>query len=199
LKIAMDDAEGRLEVLSLRRTAGALDHDGSPMDAAAIETISATQKRFDDQNTAALRELLGERMKPLMDYMKTIGERNVADELASRLYYTDAPLAAAQAEQLTQILAENGTRSGGEASPRNTMGGAWILRERYNGAMTQAMNEDQPWMWRSPITDAALDRASAVLAPTQLAALNVLQAQQAAELQLVSPRKSKDAERSAGR
>jgi hypothetical protein len=192
LKIAMDDAEGRLEVLALRRSAGALDPDAPPMDAAAIETITATQKRLDDQNAAALRALLGERMPSLVDYMKTIGERNVADELASHLYYTDAPLAAGQAEQLTRILAEN-AYTGAAPSPRNTLGGVPLPREIYNGAMTQAMNQDQPWMWRSPITDAAVARAATVLAPTQVAVLKVLQAEQAARLQLLPPKKSKDA------
>jgi hypothetical protein len=193
LKIAMDDAEGRLEVLALRRSVGALDPDAPPIDAATIETITATQKRLDDQNAAALRALLGERMPSLMDYMKTIGERNVADELASHLYYTDAPLAAGQAEQLTRILAEN-AYAAAAPSPRNTLGGVPLPREIYNGAMTQAVNEDQPWMWRSPITDAAVARAAAVLAPTQVAVLKVLQAEQAARLQLLPPKKSKDAE-----
>jgi hypothetical protein len=60
--------------------------------------------------------------------------------------------------------------------------------------MTQAMNEDQPWMWRSPITDAAVARAATVLAPAQVAVLKVLQAEQAARLQLLPPKKSRDAE-----
>jgi hypothetical protein len=41
--------------------------------------------------------------------------------------------------------------------------------------------------WQTPITDAAMSQAQAILAPAQFAALQRLQAQQVTELQLAPP------------
>ncbi|MEO5961302.1 MAG: sigma-70 family RNA polymerase sigma factor, partial [Opitutaceae bacterium] len=94
LKLAMDDAEGRLDALAMRRAAGGLDRDGAPMDRAAIERIGAFQKQRDEEVANGMRELLGEKFKPAMENLATMHERNVADKLASQLYYTDSPLTA---------------------------------------------------------------------------------------------------------
>jgi hypothetical protein len=53
-----------------------------------------------------------------------------------------------------------------------------------------------PWLTDALVTDAAISRAAAVLSPTQLAALQVLQAQQVAELHMISPVRAKDVQKS---
>jgi RNA polymerase sigma factor (sigma-70 family) len=184
LEIAMDDAEGRLDVLALKKAAGGLGPDAAPLDPATIAQMGALQQQKDDQTLSAFRGLLGDQFGPAMSYLNTISQRNTADELASQLYYTDAPLTGQQADQLTQVLTQNPFHAQATASPANTMGGTYIPREFYNGARAAASLQDFPWMTDVPVTDAALTQAATVLSPPQMAALSLLQAQQAAELQL---------------
>lgn len=204
LKTTMGEADSWLEMLAVKRAAGGLEPGGPPMDPVAMEQIGAIAKRHDMENESALRELLGDQFKPLMQYMATLGERNAVDQLASQLYYTDSPLTPQQADQLTRILAENAFRPQLTPAPTNTMGSQFISREALNGAMAQGMNfngpvalgvnQDFPWMQHALVTDAAVARAGAALTPTQLAALRVLQAEQVARLQLAPPaEKPKDA------
>jgi len=191
LKVAMDDAEARLDALAAKRAAGWLNLNGAPVDQAAIERIGAQQQQREAALAQNLQTLLGDQYQPAMQYLGTNSERNVADRLASLLYYTDAPLTASQADQLIQVFAQNSYRAQANPSPLNTMGGTFIPRELVLGTMAQSQNQAMPWLHDAPVTDAAVAGAASVLTPAQLSTLKVLQAQQAAELQLVPPRKGK--------
>ena len=75
------------------------------------------------------------------------------------------------------------------------MGGAPVPAELANRLMARPMTQAMPWMTDALVTDVAIAGAAAVLTPTQLAALKVLQAQQVAELQVLPPRSAKDMDR----
>ncbi|MEO5960580.1 MAG: hypothetical protein ABIZ49_03170, partial [Opitutaceae bacterium] len=130
-----------------------------------------------------------EKFKPAMENLATMHERNVADKLASQLYYTDSPLTAQQAVQLIQVLAQNRYRQ-----KSDTMGGVSLPADLASGLLAQPMAQTMPWMIDALVTDAAIARAADAITPTQLAALKVLQAQQVAELQIVPPVPVKDPE-----
>lgn len=187
LNLMMDDAEGRLDALKMRRDAGAFDPGGSTMDRAAIERVREFQKQRDDEVTQGLRELLGDKFKQAMEILTTVNERNVADKLASRLYYTDSPLTAQQSEELIKVLAQNGF-----VNKTDTAGGAVISGELSSRRLYLPLSQAMPWMLDDLISDAAVARAAGVITPTQLGALRVLQAQQIAELQVLPPVPSKD-------
>ena len=57
---------------------------------------------------AKLRAAFGESMFESIQYFEnTISMRNIADQLAKALYYSDTPLAPAQAEALIDVIAAN--------------------------------------------------------------------------------------------
>ncbi len=98
-------------------------------------------------------------------------QRNVANQLAQSLSYTNTPLSADQTEQLVSILAANtpaSTNSTGNNLRANLATGLGF----GGGGQT------------SPITNDAITQAQTVLSPTQVAALQQLQATQQAQAQL---------------
>jgi RNA polymerase sigma factor (sigma-70 family) len=139
---------------------------------------------------ADLRAQLGdERFQKFAQYSGTIPERNVADQLASQLYDTDAPLTAPQADQLAQILAQNRFKPEAKPSPTSTLNGTFITTQAIRGRVGQAMQQGGMNLldWQAPVTDAAIARAESVLSPAQVAALKQLQAQQVTQIQLAPP------------
>ncbi len=146
------------------------------------------------QNTqdmqAKLHALMGDDLfKRFAQFAGTIPERNVADQVAAQLYYTDAPLTAPQADQLAQILAQNRYSGQPKPTPTTTMNGTFITPQAMTGRRGQAMQQQGMNLmdWLAPVTDAALARAQAVLTPAQFAALQQIQAQQVTQIQLAPP------------
>ncbi|MEO6567660.1 MAG: sigma-70 family RNA polymerase sigma factor [Opitutaceae bacterium] len=195
LKTFVEDAMGRLDALAVRKAAGGLDPNGPPMATAAIERITEIQNRNDTDLTISLRELLGEKTPSFMEFLKSVEERNVADQLGGQLYATATPLTAEQAEALVNILKQNPLRSGKIATPSHTMGGVVVPLELVNGEIVRAMNQNLPWLHNAMVTDAAVVRAEAVLTIPQLAVLRRIQAQQVTQLKLTPPLHSKDGAR----
>ncbi len=137
-----------------------------------------------------MRELLGgERFAQLQRFESTIPERNVADQMAARLYYTGSPLTTPQAEQLAEALARNRFASQAEPSPGNTLNGTFITPKMLSGRVGQAMQQGGMNLldWPAPVTDAALAEAAKILTPAQLGALREIQAQQLTQFQLAPP------------
>jgi RNA polymerase sigma factor (sigma-70 family) len=187
LKLMMDDAEARLDAMEMRRDAGAFDPEGSTMEREAIERVSAFQRQREDAVAGGLRELLGDKFNLAMESLKTVNERNVVDKLASQLYYTDSPLTAQQADQLVGFLAQN------RSLKPDTMGGVPISGELSSRRLALPLSQAMPWMLDMLVGDTVIARAAGVLNATQLAALQTLQAQQVAEMQVLPSRTAKDA------
>ncbi len=160
----------------------------SPQSQAELQKLAADKSAAME---ASLRSALGDELYgKYKQYGNTIPERNVTDQLASQLYYTDTPLTAQQAEQLAQVLAQSRFTPQPMPSPGNTLAGTFITPEAFGRRVAQTMQQGGMTMldWTAPVTDTALERAQTVLAPAQLAVLQQVQAQQAAQFQLAPPR-----------
>ena len=105
-------------------------------------------------------------------YQQTLPQRNVVTQLATSLSYTSTPLTGAQTEQMVQILAAN--------TPPSTNSTAANLR--FNVASSFGVGFGG--QMNSPITNDAITQSQSVLSPTQVQALQQLQATQQAQTQL---------------
>jgi hypothetical protein len=158
-----------------------------PQVRAGFQKLGAEQKeKFENGLRAALGD---DGYKAFQHYGATLPERNVVDELGGRLYLSDTPLKAEQAEQLAQILQQNRYTGQPTASPTTTMNGTLLTRQVLISAIGQSTQQSgmSSLDWRAPVTDAAIARAESILTPAQLAALRQLQAQQVAQFQLAPP------------
>lgn len=189
LKDLKEVRETELDLMVALRSQG-LGVGNMPQDPeaqAGLTRIAAEQKQ---RIEAELRSTLGpDGFKAFQQYSAMIPERNVTDQLASQLYYTDEPLTAQQANQLAQILAQNRFTPQPVPSPANTMNGTVITQKEAMGRIGQAMQQGGMTMldWAAPVTDTAIAKAEAVLTPGQLAALKRVQAQQVAQFQIAPP------------
>jgi RNA polymerase sigma factor (sigma-70 family) len=157
---------------------------------AKFEQMQGEQRERAQATVASLRALLGEeRFKQFQQFASAIPERNVADQVAARLYYTATPLTAPQAERLAQVLAQNRFAPQGGPSPSSTLNGTFITPQMLSGRVGQAMQQGGMTLldWLAPVTDAALAQAGNVLSPAQLKVLEEVQAQQAIQFQLAPP------------
>ncbi|MFT3783895.1 MAG: hypothetical protein QM790_17935 [Nibricoccus sp.] len=74
----------------------------------ADPAVVKLQVKADETLSAAEKELLGEDgLKQLQEYERSLPARQFAASVAEHLYFTDSPLSAKQAEQLTELLARN--------------------------------------------------------------------------------------------
>jgi hypothetical protein len=162
--------------------------DGPVPTPAEIQEMNTQDKQRQREIGQGLRDLLGDRFPLGGQYMATLAERNVSDRLAAQLYFTDAPLTGQQADQLTEILAQAFVNKKSESAASNTMGGQPIPTDLMRLAMLQPAVQAMPWLREAPVMDGMLQRAAGILAPSQLAALKMIQAQQVAELKLTPPR-----------
>jgi RNA polymerase sigma factor (sigma-70 family) len=189
LKGLKEVGETELDLMVALRSQG-LGVGNMPQDPetqAGLTRIAMEQKQ---RVAAELRATLGDDgFRAFQQYSATIPERNVTDQMASQLYYTDEPLTASQANQLAQILAQNRFAPQPTPSPANTMNGTVITPKALVSRAGQVMQQGGMTMldWTAPVTDAAVTRAEAVLTPTQLAALKRVQAQQVAQIQIAPP------------
>jgi RNA polymerase sigma factor (sigma-70 family) len=153
------------------------------------QLLAEKQARAQELQTS-IKELLGDdAFRKFQQYSATIPERNVAEQLAGRLYPTDAPLTAPQAERLMQVLAQNRFALQPTNSGRNTLGGTFVSPDAFKARVGQAMQQGGMNLldWTAPITDAALAQARTVLSPAQFEVLEQVQAQQLTQFQLAPP------------
>ncbi len=104
------------------------------------------------------------------DYESTQPQRATVERVQQRLSYSSQPLTDQQATQLVSLLAQNTPAAAGNGNGGG--GGAWRQLFNAGGGAT------------APITDQALQQASTILAPAQLTALQDMQKEQQAQVQL---------------
>jgi RNA polymerase sigma factor (sigma-70 family) len=161
-----------------------------PTDANALRELQRPGAEKKKQFFEETRAMLGdERTKRFADAFKATPERNVADQLAGRLYYTESALTAQQADQLVKILGGSRLNPQAQGTPESTMNATPIAPRALQGALAQALQQGGLSLldWHAPVSDAALAKASSVLSPVQLAALKRVQAEQVTQLQLAPP------------
>jgi hypothetical protein len=150
------------------------------------QLVQSAQGEIDDKIKSVLNST---DYAQYQDYVQTEPQRAVVNQLQQSLSYTDTPLSAAQADQLTQILAE--------ISPARAPGvvtGAAIAYTRSPGSdsnVVVAVGPPPPdggmagvFAGGSTITDAAVARAQTVLSTAQVQALQEIQQQQQTAAQL---------------
>ncbi len=153
-----------MDVLAAARAQGL--NPGDPADRAQIATLLQSAQA---QAESTIQQTLGDaQYAQYQNYEQTLPQRNVANQLAQSLSYTSSPLQDSQLQQLINILAAN-QPSGGQGN------GGGALSGLFGGGFG-----NRP----SPITDAAITQAQAVLSADQVAALQQLQAQQQAQRQI---------------
>lgn len=161
-----------------------------PMDPKVLAGLLKMENDVQATFESGVRDTLGERhFQEFNAYRKTIGERNVAEELTARLHSTGDALTAGQSADLVRILRENSYQPSATPSPANTLTGVPVAPVTVDSALVQSNLLHGDLMmpaisWSAPVTDGAVVRAMAVLSPTQVAALRALQAEQLARLQL---------------
>ncbi len=106
-------------------------------------------------------------------YQQTLPQRNVVNQLAQSLSYTNTPLTDAQTEAMVQLLASTSPPPSDAAITRAEI--AASIGSGFGGGGGGG---------GSQITDAAVAQASTVLSPTQLQALQQLQQSQQAQAQI---------------
>jgi hypothetical protein len=184
LKNLREFAEQKLDFLGAVRTYG-YDPQTMPADKDSVAQMGRLEKQIplDLQNN--MRALLGDAgFQQYQQYTRALPIRNAVNDVAGRLYDTDTPLSAAQADQLTTILAQNPFRLPVLGFQGNTVAGTFIGVGSYNSAKTQLNMQGGSTLtdWHEPVSDAAVTRAAAVLSQPQLAALRRVQEQQVAQL-----------------
>jgi len=123
------------------------------------------------------------------DYLQTEPQRAVVNQLQQSLSYTDAPLSAAQADQLTQILADNSPARASGAVSATSVAFVRSAGSDGNGVVAAVPPPSDGGMvgffaGGGAITDAAMAQAQTVLSPAQIQALQDIQQQQQAAAQL---------------
>jgi hypothetical protein len=160
-----------------------------PRDPAAMRELQAPGMEKKKAVAQEMRAMLGdERMRQFAEFGRATAERNVADELAGRLYYTDSALTPSQADQLVEILLKE--RLNPQATDaQSAMNGTAVAPQALQGALAQALQIGGLTLldWHAPVSDAAMARAGAVLSPVQIAALKQLQAEQLQQLRVAPP------------
>jgi len=120
---------------------------------------------------ANIRSTIGEAaFAQYQNFEQTQAQRNVVSQLEQRLSYSGTPLTPQQSEELVQVLAANHAEQGNVP--------------RAGGVRTPAGRIGFGGSGGATITDAAIAQATAVLAPTQVQALQSLQQEQQAQAQL---------------
>ena len=154
------------------------DHWQSTEDIAAVATAKGlgdqdqSVAKLREQATASLRqeetELLNEDgYRQLQDYERTLPVRALTASLAERLYYTDAPLNATQAERLTQILAR-ASKSYGEGAAADPQQIDWsAVLTQVQGMLAPVQHsaledKQQSILWQKKISEWAESRVTTV-------------------------------------
>ncbi len=140
-----------------------------------------------------MNDLLGPKLNAeCQQFSAGLGARGTVDQLTAQLAATDSPLSPQQADQLAQVIAQQGldpaaigsAQAGTAAAVTAALAGSLAgisLDSSDVGVIAQEM--EQPGN-RALVTDAAVVRAQDILNPKQLAILQNLQLQQAIQIKL---------------
>ena len=166
-----------LDVLAAARSQGLNMRDDRD---AVQQLIASTQAELDESIKAAIGD---DGFAAYQDFEQTQPTRAVVSQLEQRLSYSSAPLTESQSQQMVRILAETG-RSGQAntvrtATPAISIGGPMAGANPQMGA-TFAMITGGGVL----ITDETVARSQSVLSPAQVAALQEIQQEQQAGVQL---------------
>ena len=162
--LLVEKQSSAMDVLAAARAQGL--NPGDPTDRAQIATLLQNAQAQADSN---IQQTLGDaQYAQYQNYEQTLPQRNVVNQLAQSLSYTDSPLQESQLEPLVGILAAN--------SPPANQGNGGGLAALFGGGTMGGGSGNRT----SPITDAAVTQAQTVLTPTQVTALQQLQTQQQA-------------------
>ncbi len=187
LKLSPDQVN-RLKDLLVERQSVAMDVMAAAREQGIEGRDSREQLRtlMQEGETAVngeIQSLLGtEGFSAYQRYEQTQPQRNVVDQLQTRLSYSAAPLSESQSDQLVRILAAtspaSGNRGGGGAAALTLVaatgrGGAGIAQVAGMAVGATAA-----------VTDASIAQAQTMLAPAQVEALKQIQAEQQAQRQL---------------
>jgi hypothetical protein len=157
------------------------------------EEAQTIAQQTEAESDAAIKTLLGDTaFTQLQEFDRTYAQRTMVGTLAERLGYAGAPLPAKQQDQLIQILAANavaapGSRGGeplgaalGVGGPGGRQGGPMpFFGPDVSDADTQA------YASRKAASDAvALEQASGLLTPAQLAILQQMQQEDCEQMKL---------------
>jgi hypothetical protein len=148
---------------------------------AVRQLMAGTQAELDEGIKATLGDTAYAEYK---EYERTLPYRNVVNQLEQRLSYSTSPLTDIQSQQMVQILAATG-RTGRNDNAAAGGGMAIRLAMPLSGGNSQ-LNSTVSLLTGggAMITPETVTRAQTVLAPNQLAALQEIQQEQQAGLQL---------------
>lgn len=196
LNLPADQAEKVMALLSERTTtmidvlSAARDQGIDPREnpEAFRKLVSDAQNEIDK----GIKAVIGEQgFAQLANYEETLPQRNIVNELQQRLSFTAAPLSSTQAEQLVQILAMNAPARPAAAASTVSDGGGRMSpppgRGPDIGGLIGSLGGGDAGLRGGPtatVTSAAVAQAQSVLTAPQVAALQQIQQQQAAQQQL---------------
>ena len=185
-----NNAEARLDLYAAERAQG-YGFYNAPQSPETYQQFYDLHRRVRAELWENMRGLLGDAgAEQYTLFSLAIPNRNTVDQLAGRLYDTNTPLTARQADQVVELLGRFPlVRNSQLNSENNNMSGAFIPPAAVEGDMAQAMVQGgmTNLSWHAPVSDLALADAQTVLTPKQLAGLRGLQEQQVAQLQLAPP------------
>lgn len=147
------------------------------------EAIGTMMKATQDELDANIRTALGDTAyEAYQDYERTLPTRNVISQLDSRLSYTSTPLTESQNQEMVRILTETGEAGRvptiRTATPAVSIAGGPGVNVQMGSAFAIASGGGVM------ITDATVARSQSVLSTDQVAALQEIQQEQQAALQL---------------
>lgn len=175
------------------------DRLSTPIDALAVASQQGISPVDDSQAfrqlVAGAQSQIDNKIQTLLDpaeyaqyqnYLQTEPQRAVVNQLQQALSYTDAPLTPEQANQMVQILAATSPTPAG--SPAGRVGVAYVNAKGTDGGTFVSVGIPPAGGFAGvgdiPITNETISRASGVLSDPQLHALEQIQQQQQAALQL---------------
>lgn len=147
------------------------------------EAIRTMMKATQDELDANIRTALGDTAyEAYQDYERTLPTRNVISQLDSRLSYTSTPLTESQSREMVRILTETGEAGRvptiRTATPAVSIAGGPGVNVQMGSALAIASGGGVM------ITDATVARSQSVLSTDQVTALQEIQQEQQAALQL---------------
>jgi hypothetical protein len=157
------------------------------------ELITKEAAKIASDFNQGMNELLGADLDAqLGHYAATMSDRNAVTQLANQLASSNSPLTPQQADQLTQIVAQQGLDASSINSSPNGRNPAIIaalsgtlagIPINQSDAMVIADSMEQSGAG-ALVTDAAISKAQEILNPQQLAALQAYQMQQVIQIKL---------------
>ncbi len=184
-QLLVDKQNTALDVMAAARSQGLVGPDSRSQ---VQSLMQQANKEMDD----GIKDLIGDSAyQQYQQFDRTQTQRAIVDQLASRLSYTDAPLTPQQTEQMVQLLAETAP----PAPPTGPGGNAVVYSSAIrvtsgSGGPGGAVAAATPFFTTiaggptAQITSDTVNRAQSVLSPTQVGALQEIQAEQQAQQQM---------------